>query len=147
MIHAFNKKITVALASASQSAAATRSANIDCIGSDYAEVVVNLAARVNTSAATYAIVLKESDDTTATNFATWSSSCTKTTDLSAAHQEVFSIDTKSRKRYLNLAMTNGTHTTNDLVTSGAIVLLSRREQNLGGTTGLMGSTNDAITVL
>ena len=144
---AFKRKVNVLLASASQSAAATRSANVDCLGVDYAEININLAARVNSSAATYAIVLKESDTTDATAFATWSSTCTRAEDLTAAHQVRFLIDTKTRKRYINLAMTNGTHTTNDLVTSSAEAILDRRAEVAPGTTGLSGSTNDAVIVL
>jgi hypothetical protein len=139
--------MSVALAAASQSAAATRSANIDCLGADYVKVKINLAARVNSSAATYAIVLKESNDTTATNFATWSSSCTRAEDLTNAHQVVFAVDCRTRKRYLNLAMTNGTHTTNDLVTSAVDTLHGRLESQAAGTAAILGSTNDAVVVL
>lgn len=139
-------KISVLLAAASQSAAATRSANIDCLGVDHAVIHVNLGARVNTSAATYAIVLKESNDTVASNFATWSSSFSRSEDLTSAHGLALSVDTRTRKRYLRLEMTNGTHTTNDLVTSSAVALLSRRESQAAGTAALVGSTNDAVVV-
>lgn len=148
MIHALRQKISVLLAPASQTAAATRSANIDCLGSDYVTIVMPFAAEVNTDAVGPTIVLTESDDTTATNFATWSSSNTLTAHgLVSAHQVIFHVDTRTRKRYLNLASTTATHTTNDVVTSGAIAIFSRKEEGPVGTAGLIGSTNDSVTVL
>lgn len=150
MIPAFRRKITVLLAPASQTAAATRSANIDCLGFDHATVRLNLAAEVNTSAIGPTIVLKESDDTTATNFATWSSSCTITGadgDLAAAKAVMFCIDTRARKRYLNLAITTATHTTNDVITGSAESILERRNEAAAGTAALVGSTNDTVVIL
>lgn len=147
MIPALANKISVLLAPASQTAAATRSANIDCLGADYATIVIPFAAEVNTSAVGPTVVLTESDDTTATNFATWSSSFSRTTeDLAAAHQLIFHVDTRTRKRYLNLAITAKTHTTNDIVTNSAIAILSRQEEKSAGTAGMIGSTNDAVVV-
>lgn len=146
MNHSLRQIYSVALAAASQSAAATRSANIDCLGADYATVKVNFGARVNTSAATCTCILKESDDTVASNFATWSSSFSRSEDLTSAHQVVFQVDLRGRKRYLNLSMTNGTHTTNDLVTASADVILARRETVAAGTAAMIGSTNDAVVV-
>lgn len=146
MVPALCQKVKMELAAASQSAAATRSANIDTLGADFATVIIS-ATEANTSAATCAIVLKESDDTTPTNFATWSSSCSRAEDLTTSHQVVFHVDTRARKRYLRLEITNGSHTTNDLVTSAAFSLLSRRENVPAGTTGLVGSTDDVVVVL
>lgn len=150
MIPAFRRKMTVLLAPASQTAAATRSANIDCLGVDFATIRLNCAAEVNTSAVGPTIVLKESDDTTATNFATWSSSCTITGadgDLASAKQIVFHVDTRARKRYLNIAITTATHTTNDIITASADVTLDRRNEASPGTAALVGSTNDTVVVL
>lgn len=146
MISALGGKIGVALAPASQTAAATRSANIDCLGADFATVRVNLGARVNTSAVAPTVALLESDDTTATNFATWSSSFSRSESLANAHVLVFQVDTRARKRYLQLQITAATHTTNDIVTAAADYTLSRREQVPAGTAGMVNSTNDAVVV-
>lgn len=146
MINALRVLEGVALAPASQTAAATRSANIDCLGYDYATIRVNCAAEVNTSAVGPSIVVKESDDTTATNFATWSSSFSRTEDLASAHDVVFKIDLRGRKRYLNLSITAATHTTNDIVTAAADYTLERGENASAGTAGLIASTNDAVVV-
>ena len=146
MVPAYNPKVKVELAPASSSAAATRSANIDTLGGDHLEVMIPFAARVNTSAATVAVVLKEADTTDATSFATWSSSFSCSEDLTAAHNLRFMIDTRARKRYINLAITNGTHTTNDLITSAALSLLTKRESVPAGTAGMCGSTNDVVVI-
>lgn len=149
MNFALRNKMSVLLAPASQTAAATRSANVDCLGADHVTIALNFAAEVNTSAIGPTIVIKESDDTTATNFATWASSFTVTgadNDLSTAKQRVFHIDTRSRKRYLNLAVTTATHTTNDIITMGAQAIFSRRDVVDAGTAAMVGSTNDAVVV-
>lgn len=146
MMQPFLPKVKVELAPASQSAAATRSANIDTLGADHCEIMVACGVEANTSAGTVAIVVSEADVTDATSFATWSSSFSRSEDVVAAHNVRFLIDTKARKRYLKLQVTNGTHTTNDLFTCAAVSILSRREQNPVGTAGMVGSTNDVVVI-
>lgn len=147
MVPALMQKVKVELAAASQSAAATRSANIDTLGYDYAVIAVSLGAEVNTSAATVAVVIKEADDTgAATNFATWASTFSRGEDQTTVHGGLFHIDLRPRKRFLQVSITNGTHTTNDLVTSCAYSMLSRAEESLPGTAALAGSTNDYVVV-
>ena len=147
MVPALNQKLSVLLAPASQTAAATRSANIDCLGIDYVTIALNYKAEVNTDAVGPLVVIKESDDTEATNFATWSSSFSiAADDLVNAKQRVFYIDTRTRKRYLNLAVTTATHTTNDVITMGAISIATRRGSIAAGTAAMVGSTNDAVVV-
>lgn len=146
MNNAMRSLMGVGLAPASQTAAATRSVTIDTLGADYATVKVNLAARVNTSAVGPTIALKEADDTNATSFATWSSSFSRTEDLTSAHQLVFHVNTSGRKRYLNLSITAATHTTNDIVTAAADYVLSKREVVSAGTAAMIASTNDAVVV-
>jgi hypothetical protein len=146
---AFRRKMTVLLAPATQSAAATRSANIDCLGVDHVEIALNFAAEVNTSAIGPTIALTESNDTTASNFATWSSSFSITGAADAlvtAKQRLFKIDTRTRKRYLNLAITTATHTTNDIINVGALAIFERRDETPAGTAGMVGSTNDVVVV-
>lgn len=149
MVPALKTKMNVLLAPASQTAAATRAATVDALGCDYVEIEVNCAAEVNTSAIGPTIAIQESDDTNASNFATWSSSFSiagADGNLAAAKQYRFCIDTRTRKRYLRLLTTAATHTTNDIVTSSAIALLSRRETVPAGTAGMVGSTNDTVVV-
>lgn len=146
MIGAMKKKVTVLLAPASQTAAATRSANIDCMGVDFAEIRVNFAARVNTSAVAPTIAITESNDTVASNFATWSSTFSATESLANAHNKIYMIDTRTRKRYLNIAITAATHTTNDIVTAASDVTFYRESEHAAGTAALVGSTNDSVVV-
>lgn len=149
MIHPLKAKMNVLLAPASQTAAATRAATIDCLGADFVEVEVNCAAEVNTSAVGPTIAIQESNDTTASNFATWSSSFSiagADGNLAAAKQYRFAVDTRTRKRYLRLLITAATHTTNDIVTASAIALISRPESIAAGTAALVGSTNDTMVV-
>jgi hypothetical protein len=147
MVPALQQKLAVLLAPASQTAAATRSAVVDTLGADYATIKVNCAAEVNTNAVGPTIALTEADEDAASNYATWSSSASRNEDLAAAHQVVFQIDTRSRKRYIKLLITAATHTTNDIVTASADVLYSKRERVAAGTAAMVGSTNDAVVVL
>lgn len=146
MIPPLMAKMSVALAAGTHSGgAAERTANMDCRGADYA-VVRLFGASANTSAATVAVTLKESDDTTASNFATWSSSYSVGRAFTTANQLVMAVDLRGRKRYLRLGLTNGTHTTNDVFTSLATVDLYRRDDIPAGTAAMVGSTNDAVIV-
>jgi hypothetical protein len=145
MVPALRNKIGVLLGCASQSAAATRSATLDCLGADYATISIPMNIEVNTNAIGPTIVLSEGDTTS--SFATWSSSCTLTAHgLETAHQVRFDVDMRARKRYLKLLITAET-TTNDHVTAAAVSMLSRRAEVPAGTAGLIGSTNDTVVVL
>lgn len=145
MIHALAETTTVMLTSATQSAGATRSATLDCVGSDYAKIVIPLGIEVNTNGVGPTIVLSEGDTTS--SFATWSSSCTRTAEsLETAHAVNYLVNLKGRKRYLKLAITSET-TTNDHVTAAAIAILSRQGQSSPGTAALRGSTNDVVVVI
>lgn len=147
MIHAQNRVVSVLLAPASQTNSATRTANLDCINADYATILVPMASAINTNAVGPNIVLSESDDTVVTNFATWSSSCTRTgITITNSHTEVYHIDCKSRKRYIRLALTTAT-ATNDNVTASAIAELGRLQSLPSGTAAMIGSTNDYCVIL
>lgn len=145
MVPALAQKISILLNAATQSAGATRSANIDTLGVDHVTITIPLGIEVNTNGIGPTIVLSEGDTTS--SFATWSSSCTLTDEpLVTAHNVRFDVDTRARKRYLNLAITSET-TTNDHVTAAALAIYSRQEEALAGTTALAGSTNDTVVVL
>lgn len=147
MVPAMQQKLAVLLAPASVSGAGTRTAVFDSVGADYVTIKVNCAAEVNTNASTPTIALTESDTTDATAYATWSSSCSRNEDITAAHQVNFLVDTRARKRYLKLTITAATHTTNDVITCAADVISSRLEGLAAGTAARLGSTNDAYVVL
>lgn len=105
------------------SAATTaRTANLDCAGANYATIRVELGAELNTNSTNVAIQLLESDDTTATNFATFNASSNRTVDNTAATVATTHVDLEGRKRYLRIAVTPDT-TTNGPVTIAASATL------------------------
>ena len=146
MIPPLMQKISVLLAPASQTNSATRTANLDCLGADYATIIMNFASAINTNAVGPTISLKESDDTTASNFVTFNSNLSLSAhSIAAAHQTVFHVDTRARKRYLRLTEITDT-TTNDNVTMGATAILSRLSQSPAAASSNLGSTNDSVVV-
>lgn len=98
-------------------ATTARTASIDCKGADYATIIVHVGAEVNTNSTNVALTLKESDTTTATTFATFSSSFSITADNTSATVQVFNVDLKGRKRYLQIGITPDTTTNGAVITS------------------------------
>lgn len=96
--------------------------NLDCADAQYATIVVNLSAEANTNSTNVAIQISESDDTVATNFATFDADLNTTVDNTAAAVAVRHVDLRGRKRYLRLTVTPDT-TTNGAVGIAATGLL------------------------
>ena len=72
------------------------------------------------------VTLRESDDTTATNFATFNSTYSLTiANGAAARQAVLHVDLQGRRRYIQIGLTPDT-TTNGAVLS-QVVGITRRE--------------------
>lgn len=141
-----NRKLAVMLAPASQTNSATRTANLDCLGADYATITINLASAINTNAVGPTLQLSESDDTVVTNFATFNSNYNTTaTSIAAARQVVWQVDTRARKRYLRLSLTTAT-ATNDNVTAGVTAALGRMNVAYPAQSNMLGSTNDSVVV-
>lgn len=107
-------------------AAATtaRTANLDCQGADFASIVIACGAELNTNSTNVLVNLRESDDTTATNFVTFNSTFAFTIDNTTAQEAVLHIDLNGRRRYLQVALTPDT-TTNGPVITSAIGILRR----------------------
>lgn len=146
MIYPLASKLSVLLAPASQTNSATRTANLDTLGADYATITINMASAINTNAVGPTLQLSESDDTTVTNFATFNSNFnTTSTSIVNARQIVYHVDTKSRKRYLRLSLTTAT-ATNDNVTAGVTAMLSRVALPSAAASANLGSTNDSVVV-
>ena len=116
---------------------ATATANLDCNGADYATIVVNISSEANTNAVGPTISLLESDDTTASNFATVTADITG--DAVSAKPIVYGVDLRGRKRYLRLSVSSAT-ATNDNMTISADAVLSRLQSGPAGTTAIV-STN------
>jgi len=110
-------------------AAATtaRTAAIDCQGADYASIVFHIGAELNTNSTNVLLNLKESDTNAATAFVTFNADFSVTADNTAATVQVFDVDLKGRKRYLQVNVTPDT-TTNGTVISSCTVGLVKEVQ-------------------
>ena len=116
-----SKTYDVLLAPAT-AATAVRTANLDCSGSHNATILVGLGAELNTNSTNVAIQLSESDDTVATNFATFDASFNRTIDNTGAVVAVNHLDLNGRKRYIRLTVTPDTTTNGPVITSAYAVL-------------------------
>lgn len=129
------RAILIGSGTAVQTAAATVTANLDCMGADYAVINVVISKAVNTSAVGPTLSLLHSDDTTVTNFATIVANSTLTTNTSSAQLIAYEVDMRARKRYLRLQITTATHTTNDTIIAFAQSELWLNSQEVSATTG------------
>jgi len=150
MIQAQTFKRTLMVTPRAMTNSATVTANLDCIGADYATIVVALKSEINTNAVGPTISLLASDDTTVTNFATVVADRTAEAFVNGK-QIVYQIDRRSstsgrNKRYLRISVTTAT-ATNDDITVGVIGELSRLKEMPGSTSEMVGSTNDVVVSL
>ena len=116
---------------------ATVTANLDTNGADYATIVVNISSELNTNAVGPTISLLESDDTTASNFATVTANITG--DAVAAKPIVYGVDLRGRKRYLRLSISSAT-ATNDHFTASADAVMARLDVGPVGTTDIVSTS-------
>ena len=144
MIESLKTKDEVMLAPQTVTDGATVTANLDCVGADWAKINVLCSAEESTHAANSTISLSESDDTVVTNFATVTANTSL--DLTASKQQRFEVDLRGRKRYLRLSFTAGTTTGGD-VDVAAVASLGRLAQGPGSTSDMVASTSDGVTVV
>lgn len=109
-------------------ATSARTANLDCQDANYATIRVVLGAEANTNSTNVALQLSESDDTVATNFATFDSSFNRTVDNTSGVVATSHVDLEGRKRYLRVTLTPDT-TTNGAVITSAIASLEKQTQS------------------
>lgn len=105
-------------------ATTARTASIDTQGADYASIVFHIGAELNTNATNVDLNLKESDTDAATAYVTFNSSFSVEADNASATVQVFNVDLKGRKRYLQVTVTPDT-TTNGPVISSCIYELTK----------------------
>tara|TARA_R110000868_G_scaffold260927_1_gene519041 strand:+ start:2221 stop:2646 length:426 start_codon:yes stop_codon:yes gene_type:complete len=108
---------SVLMAPITAATTARTSSNLDCTGANYATIRVVVGAEVNTNATNIPLSFKESDDTNASNFATFSSTTQRTLDNTAGAVATTHLDLRSRKRYLNVTVTPDTTTNGAVLTS------------------------------
>lgn len=129
---------TIASVLAPATAATTaRTAAIDTTGADYASIIVNIGAEVNTNSTNVVVSISEGNDTnTFTTFDTNMS--TITVDNASAAVAVRHIDLKGRKRYLKLTVTPDTTTNGAVITSANSLLLKDRAPSTEATNVVVG---------
>jgi hypothetical protein len=136
-----NQKTQAVIALSAQTAAATVTAAgeiVDMKGADYATIILTTSVAANTNAAPVVVKIQESDTTTTTDFTDIS---TSTMQLSVTLSTATGRDAKfhinndgTRKRYVRLFATPGTHTTNSVVSLAAVAELTM-DIMPSGTTG------------
>jgi hypothetical protein len=148
MQNALNEKCKLNLISPQQiTAAATVTANLDCLGARYAVIRMNFSSEATTNAAGPTLALTECDTTVASSFATFDANFARSAeDLTAAKGLKYCVDLLGRKRYLRLAITAGTHTSGDIYTICADASLTRLEEGPSSTTEMLVSTSDIVVV-
>lgn len=114
-----------------------RTANLDCKGANYATIVVGVGAELNTNSTNVVFALLESNDTTASNFATFNADYNVTINNTAAARHICHVDLKNRKRYLRVKVTPDT-TTNGAVISYADAILEKEYVTAKDTESIVG---------
>lgn len=145
MIDALNGRDVLMIAPGQKTATSSTTANLDTKDADWVTIRIQFAQEINTNAVGPTISLLESDDTTATNFATIIANRTDE-DLVAAKELRYDVDTRRRKRYLRLSITAGTHTTNDVITISAIATLTRLTNTPSNAAALVESGGVAVII-
>lgn len=136
MSQALDRMVLLAPVTAATTA---RTANLDTQGAKYATIEVLIGAELNTNSTNVNISLSESDDTVATNFATFNSVFNRVVDNTAGVVAVNHVDLQGRRRYLRLTVTPDT-TTNGTVITGAIAALDM------GVRGPNSANGDSVAV-
>jgi hypothetical protein len=136
-----NQRTQAVIALSAQTAAATVTAAgeiVDMKGADYATIILTTSVAANTNAAPVVVKIQESDTTTTSDFTDIS---TSTMQLSVTLSTATGRDAKfhinndgTRKRYVRLFATPGTHSTNSVVTLAAVAELTM-DTMPSGTTG------------
>jgi hypothetical protein len=130
-------KSTVMLVPATVTSGATATANLDCIGEGSVDVIVSLGALAGAGVAPASIKILESDDTVVTNFAEITALSTGAAAVGASESVRFFVDRSNgnRKRYLRLAVTPGTASTNSNLPVSAIAFFDRSDNDPASTSG------------
>jgi hypothetical protein len=136
-----NQMTQAVIALSAQTAAATVTAAgaiVDMRNADYATIILSTSVGVNTDAAPVVVKIQESDTTTTTDFTDISTSTMQLSvalSTTAGRVAKFHVNQDgTRKRYIRLFATPGTHTTNSVVSLSAVAELIR-DTMPSGTTG------------
>jgi hypothetical protein len=133
------KSAVIALGTGTVTSTATVAGTIvDMKGADYATIILTTSAGVNTDAAPVVVKIQESDTTTTSDFTDISTSTMQLSvalSTTAGRVAKFHVNQDgTRKRYIRLFSTPGTHSTNSVVSLSAVAELVR-DTMPSGTTG------------
>jgi len=120
-------------------AAATtaRTAALDTTGADYALIVVNVGAELNTNSTNVVVSITEGDTTN--SFSTFNSDFNSiTVDNTAATVATRAIDLKGRKRYLKISVTPDTTTNGPVIVTANGIMLKDRSSATAATNSVVG---------
>jgi len=137
MKHQKNLISTVLIAPATITQGATATANFDCKGHGDVEIVVSLGALAGAGTAPSSIKIFESDDTVVTNFSEITALSTGAAAVGASESVRFFVNRSNgaRKRYLRLAVTPTSGSTNSNIPVSAIAYADRSESDPASTSG------------
>jgi hypothetical protein len=117
---------------------ATAGGVVDCLDAEYATIELVLGTSANTNAAPVVVKIQESDTNVASNFADINTNTLQKSialSTSSAQVAAFHVNLNgTRKRYLRMLATPGTHTTNSVVALAAVANLELSYRP-SGTTG------------
>lgn len=133
------QKQSILLAPVTKTSTSTATANLDTKGHKSVDITVSIGTAKNTNwIPPKTIKLLESDDTAATNFATFANS-TVSAGPTASGSVRFNVDLRKRKRYIQLSVTPET-TTNDDILVSALATFDRSEEAPASTSGFGNTT-------
>lgn len=136
----------ILLAPALMTNGATRTANFDTIGADYATIRVALSSEAASAGEPPTISILSSDDTVVTNFATIIAD--RVEDISAAAKLVtYHVDQRAGNRFLRLSVTTAATDTNDDVTVSVTGTLTRMEIEPASAASMGNSTNEVAVIV
>lgn len=145
-IEAQTVKYVSLIAAGTARATATAAGTVDAGQANYAWFRVSFQSELNTNAVNPTVAIQQADDTNASSYSTTGINAAISTDLTAAMVQHVGVDLRGKKRYLRCLITPGT-ATNDTVVYTADVALSRLNEGPSGTAEMVGSTNDAVTLV
>ena len=130
-------KSTVLIAPATITQGATATANFDCKDVGDVEIIVSLGALAGAGTAPSSIKIYESDDTVVTNFSELTALSTGAAAVGASESVRFFVDRSNgaRKRYLRVAVTPTSGSTNSNIPVSAIAYADRNDSDPASTSG------------
>lgn len=146
MINAQAVKRVALISPRTSLATATAAGSTDRAGAEYAWITFACCAELNTNATGPSLAVQHADDTNASSFSTTGITAAETLDNTSAALKHFGVDLRGKKRYIRLLVTPAT-SSNDTIAFSADCELYRLAEAPSSTSDMVGSTNDAVTLV